>query len=421
MRCVFLSLSLINMNVSNKIARCIVFFLCLISYNLFSQKSRDQLEKDKKDNLKKIEEVNSILQETSQDKHTSIGQLQAIKQKIATTQQIIESMNEEILLLDGETSELGSIAFSLQKDLDTLKQEYAEMVYVAYKSSNAYNRLLFIFSSADFYQLSRRLSYLNHYSEERVLQVKQINKVKNTLLKQHDLLRAKMEEKNRVLALQRKEKEGLEELKTQRATLIKSLSLKEKELKKELQERKKAVQELEKMIAKIIEEEIRAEAKRIEAEKQKAKASKVKKVPEPNQLATSFEASKSKLAWPVASGFISQKFGVQEHALLEGVKLDNFGIDIQTNKEEPIRTVFDGKVKYVGFIPGLGHTVMLQHGVYFTVYAKLSSVTVKKNQLVKAKEIIGEVLTDKNGISELHFEIWKNMARLDPEQWLNRK
>ena len=402
------------MNVSTRISFCI--FFSLLSFYSFSQKTKEQLEKEKKENLKKIEEVNKILQETSQEKTTSLGQLSAIKQKITTTKKIVQSTNEEIGLLDGETTELESIALSLQKDLDTLKQEYAEMVYVAYKASSNFNRLVFIFSSSNFHQLTRRLKYLSHYAEERTLQVKQIDKVKGALLKQYDLLNKKIIEKNDLLVEQRREEENLEVLRTQQDAIVRTLSNKEVDLKKELIERKNAVQSMEKMLAKIIEEELK------EAEKQKAKKTKIAQIAENNQLASSFEGSKSKLGWPVASGFISQRFGIQEHPLLEGVQVDNFGIDIQTNKNEMARAVFNGKIKYIGFIPGLGHTVMVQHGSnYFTVYAKLANIIVKKGQLVKNKDILGEVLTDKNGISELHFEIWKNVKRLDPEQWLYRK
>ena len=62
--------------------------------------------------------------------------------------------------------------------------------------------------------------------------------------------------------------------------------------------------------------------------------------------------------------------------------------------------------------------VAVQHGDYITVYANLSRVNVKTNQKVKAKDPLGEVYTDKDGVSELQFQIWKNYDRLNPEAWL---
>jgi murein DD-endopeptidase MepM/ murein hydrolase activator NlpD len=122
------------------------------------------------------------------------------------------------------------------------------------------------------------------------------------------------------------------------------------------------------------------------------------------------------MLWPVASGFISSKFG--QHQVYKQVKLENSGVEIQTKENELVRSVFDGEVRRVFFMPGMNNVVMIQHGQYFTVYARLKDVSVQAQQKVKSKEAIGTVFTNKEGVSELHFEIWKNDKKLDPEQWL---
>jgi hypothetical protein len=35
--------------------------------------------------------------------------------------------------------------------------------------------------------------------------------------------------------------------------------------------------------------------------------------------------------------------------------------------------------------------------------------------------VIGEVYTDRDGVSTLQFQVWKNSDRLNPESWLLRK
>jgi septal ring factor EnvC (AmiA/AmiB activator) len=54
------------------------------------------------------------------------------------------------------------------------------------------------------------------------------------------------------------------------------------------------------------------------------------------------------------------------------------------------------------------------------VYAKLRSetVTVTPGQKIKAKDHLGQVYTDKDDVSELQFQIWKNSEKQDPEAWL---
>jgi septal ring factor EnvC (AmiA/AmiB activator) len=101
--------------------------------------------------------------------------------------------------------------------------------------------------------------------------------------------------------------------------------------------------------------------------------------------------------------------------------IDNNGVNIQTNQGEEVRAVYDGEVGTVASIPGLNKIVFIKHGDYTTVYAKLAKVTVKAGQTVKANQVLGEVYTDKNGTSELQFQIWQNDKKLNPQVWLNDK
>ena len=59
----------------------------------YAQKSKQQLEREKKQNLKKITETNQILQETSEQRQASVGQLSALNQQISTRNQLINSIS----------------------------------------------------------------------------------------------------------------------------------------------------------------------------------------------------------------------------------------------------------------------------------------------------------------------------------------
>ena len=135
-------------------------------------------------------------------------------------------------------------------------------------------------------------------------------------------------------------------------------------------------------------------------------------------LASSFAASKNRLPWPVQHGFVSDKFGVKPHPVLKGLMVENMGIDIQTNAGESVQSVYDGVVQDVAYMPGMNNVVAIQHGNYMTVYAKLKSVSVKIGQRVKARDMIGSVATGKDGITEIQFQIWKNLTKMNPEAWL---
>ena len=65
--------------------------------------------------------------------------------------------------------------------------------------------------------------------------------------------------------------------------------------------------------------------------------------------------------------------------------------------------------------------MIVQHGTYFTVYAKLKVVNVKTGQQLAMNDVIGEVNTDVDGVSEVQFQVWKNTQKLDPELWLAKR
>jgi septal ring factor EnvC (AmiA/AmiB activator) len=143
--------------------------------------------------------------------------------------------------------------------------------------------------------------------------------------------------------------------------------------------------------------------------------------PETAQLSSSFSGNRGRLPWPVSRGFISQHFGRHPHPVLKNVTVENRGVDIQTAAGESVRACFDGKVQTVTNIAGMNTIVMIQHGDFFTVYAKLRSVNVSVGQRVSARDVIGTVATDAEGTSEVQFQVWHNSSNLNPESWLGHR
>ena len=402
------------MNV-NRSFKALVFLLSLFFVTEVSaQKSKTALEKEKKENLKKIEEAQKILSETAVERKASLGQLKAINRQIQVRASLIKSISEELGLLNGEISDLSIVVNALQNDLINLKKEYALMIYGAYKANRGFNKLTFLFSSQTFNQLFLRLKYLEQYSKARQTQVEQIEKVAEMLGQQRSDLEIKKDEQNILLSSKVKENENLLKLKTKQSQVVNQLSKREKELKRELAKRKDAVFKLDKLIADIVKKEIEKTSKG-------TSNNKITLTVETAKLSSSFEGNKNKLPWPVQSGFISGKFGKHPHPVLKNIQVENQGIDIQTRKNESVQSVFDGTVATVAFVPGMNSVVIVQHGDYYTLYARLKSVDVKKGQQLKATDKVGEIYTDKDGISELQFQVWKNNVKLNPERWIFSK
>ena len=389
----------------------IAVLLFLASFAAFAQKTKSQLQKEKQESLKKIEETERILAETGQQKKNSLGELAALNQRVRQQEALIRSIKNEIALLNSDINQKTEIISTLGEDLKHLKEEYADMLFASQKASGKLNKLMFLFSSSSFDQLLMRLKYMEQYSVARKDQAEVITRVQSTLTAQVKETQDIKNEKSALLADQLKENHQLEGLKQKQGQLVKHLEKQEKKLKAELEETRKAVAKLDKLINDIIKEEMARAAR----EAAKGKATKTAEAAV--AMSATFEGNKAKFNWP-ASGFISQKFGRQNHPVLKRIILQNDGINIQTKQNEKVKAIFEGEVRAVAFIPSIGNSVIISHGDYYTVYSGLKDVLVNKGQKVDTNQEIGQVLTNADGISELRFQIRRNTTPVDPELWL---
>ncbi|MFN4147267.1 MAG: murein hydrolase activator EnvC family protein [Runella sp.] len=450
-----------------KVFFSLCFWLCffLLGSALWAQKSRQQLEKEKKENLQRLQELQVILKQTSSQKQVSLGQLNAIKQQIKAQNKKIELINDDLRLMDTELTELQKAKTVLDKDLAKLRAEYSKMIYNSAKRNYSLNELTFLFSAPSFNQLVIRYKYLKQYTDARKKQVSEMKKVQSLMIAKTNSIANKKKDQQAALEAKLAEGKNLEQLRTKQDKVVQELSGRESEIKAELAEVRKANKQLENALTRIIEREIeerrerariaaREKAAREKAEREKAEreakarieekpreAEEIAKnipeakketkseptpiVPELNadgldreevELASTFAASRGKLSWPVP-GFISDGFGTKE--VFKNVYQENQGVDIQTTAGAAVRAVYDGVVMDVSNEPTvMKNFIFVQHGDFYTVYAKLKSVQVKIGQKVKARDVLGVVATNKDGISEVNFQIWRNTNKLNPEIWL---
>jgi septal ring factor EnvC (AmiA/AmiB activator) len=396
---------------AGKFFAILIVFVLAFSACHAQKKSKSQLQREKQQNLEKIREVEKILNETANRKQNTIGELSALNQRIIEQENLISSIKKEISFLDGEIGENNDIIQALQSDVEKLKKEYRSMLFAAQKANNSSTRLTFLFSAASFDQLIMRLRYMEQYADTRKLQAELITQVQEELTGQIKHIETQKSEKSKLLDDGVTENKNLADLKRKQNVMVKSLEKEEKKLKKDLQTTKETIAKLDKLIENIIREELEREAALAAAASASTKATAV-------ALSSSFAENRNKLPWPVGSGFISQKFGLQNHPVLKGIVIKNEGVNIQTPENEKVKCVFPGQVTRVAYLAGIGSTVLVKHGEYFTVYAGLKDVSVKQGQQLIPDQEIGKVIQNTEGVPELRFQIFKNMQALDPQGWL---
>ncbi len=405
---------------ASKFFTCL-FLMVLTVFSVSGQnKSRNTLEREKRESLKKIQDVEKILNETAGQKKSDLGQLYALNSQIKERKKVINSIKGVIYIIELDIRDTDEIIQSLGEDLEQLKEEYATILRASYISSRGHGKITFLFASDSFSDFMLRMKYLEEYSKARKRQADHIEKVQFALKGQIQSIQQKRKDQQLLLEEQIQGNIKLTNLKNKQSAIVKTLEAKEKQLEDEIADYKDAVVQLESTIDNLIKSEMAKAAKAAEtASANSGSNSKVTATPEVAKLTGAFSSNKRKLPWPVEKGFVSKGYGVQRHVVLKRVQFENNGIDIQTNEGEKVRAVYSGKVNAVGYAPGMGNFIMVQHGEYFTVYAKLKNVSVKSGQTIDVKDEMGVVMTDKNGVSELHFEIWKKSERMNPQQWLN--
>jgi murein DD-endopeptidase MepM/ murein hydrolase activator NlpD len=180
-----------------------------------------------------------------------------------------------------------------------------------------------------------------------------------------------------------------------------------------IERKMKAAREVEEMIAALIESDrIRKERRAEEARKSN--------LPQPPPSGVDFAAKRGALRWPVSKGEVVARFGNQRHPTLRTIT-QNIGIDIAVETGSPVSAVAGGEVSRIWWLPSFGNLVILDHdGGYRTIYSHLADIYVIEGQIVKEGDIIAESGESLDG-PRLHFEIWKDREKQNPEHWLTRQ
>ena len=157
-----------------------------------------------------------------------------------------------------------------------------------------------------------------------------------------------------------------------------------------------------------------------EANRATATANQNAPAPSDARLTGSFASNQGRLPMPITGNYtISSHFGAYNVNGLNGVTLDNKGINLTAPAGAQARCVFDGEVTAIFSMGGMTN-VIVRHGSYITVYCNLSGVSVRQGQRVSTRQTIGSVARDASGNCTLHFQLRHETQKLNPERWLRR-
>ena len=406
--------------------------LLLIPLMLSAQTKQKELEQRKRALLEQIKQMSALRTEQTKQHQRTRQQIEVANEKIQMRTRRIKLGQQQANLLAKEIADNEEQMRTLKKELEFHKEEYAKTIKQSYKSKSSQNKLLFLFSSENFAQAYKRLSYMKQYVNYRKEQVALINEKTEKIKHINDTLITQRDQKTRVLAEQRQEQQTLQGEKKELEALAVSIREKERSYAAQIREKQKQAaaidREIQRLIRLAIIEANKREQARLAAKsggKTSTKASSDAEVafvltPETKKVADSFEANKGNLIWPVAKGYKAQGFGVYYDPVYPELQHYNNGVTIATERGGEARCVFEGEVSAIQSIPGSNKVVQVRHGNYITIYYNLTDVYVKKGDKVKTKEPLGKIFTDSSGKTEMKFFLYKNTTRLNPEFWIHK-
>lgn len=398
----------------------VVFFLLFISLQtMFSQEDIATVRRQYQEALERIEATDKALSANEKSVKNQLYRYNVINDQVKESQRYLNRLNAEYSKTRKAIGKLNEEIKALNAELKKRQDQYAKMVRQLYIRLSDNDKLMFIFAAEDLNQSWRRMRYLNDYAKYQRKQAELIKEKQAEIEAAKVELEAKRKEQADLVAEQSAEQKRLQKERSKQNSIVQNLKKKRSSLQAELRRDKQRAERLNSKI----EEIIAAENKKSSASGSSGTASAYAMNVDEKKLATEFGNNKGKLPFPVSEpGTIIVHFGEQKHKDMKYVQTNSSGIDIQTKSGASARAIFKGTVSRVFSVQGTNFSIIVRHGNYLSVYSNLEKVSVKAGQTVKIGDKLGTIYSDpeQNNLTIMHFQIWKDLQKLDPELWLKK-
>ncbi|MGH2665322.1 murein hydrolase activator EnvC family protein [Flavobacterium sp.] len=397
------------------------YFLCflLLSTSLSWGQEEDRQRKLEAEKARLQEEIRQQEQQLKKEKSKEKSAATVVVQqmaKINLQQKLINTTAKQAKVL-GNSMYINQVSVNrLKKEMEVLKEDYAEMIVKSYKSRSEQSKAMFLLSSENFLQAYKRAQYMKQYSNFRRMQGEEI-KAKTLQLEQFNTkLQVQKQEKVKLIAESEKEKQELEKEKKEQQRLLNLIKKDKNKIIAEIKKKQKESKAIERQIDRLIREAIAAANKKVG---NTTNTTTFVLTPEAKELANDFKSNRGRLPWPVEKGLLTKKFGRQPHPLEPSIIIESSGIEISSERGAKARSIFTGEVSDVQMASNGTATIIIRHGDYTTTYSNIEKVFVKKGDKISTKEVLGEIhFNNFTGKAILKFLIFQNTTKLNPQSWI---
>ncbi len=387
----------------------LLYLIIFISIPVFGQGGPQNLSSAQKELSKIRNEIARLQQDLAQSRNTlqaQIDNMQNLDQQVLLYQQSLSLLQQEIRRNRREISSLSVEIQKLAKQIKVLQDKFRQQIVFMYKYHQG-KELEWILGAENFNQALLRYRYFQ-------IITRSVQRIYERLQSKQEQLKNFKDKRTRELRQQ-------QQLAAEKTFQQKQLLGKRQERQKQIEQIKRnkqllelALQEKQNSLARL--EDIIATLEKARVEKNSESRQKF----DWESLPGNFGRQRGKLNWPVR-GRIAHGFGKYRNPRLKTVQVNN-GIDIKAKKGSPVHCVSSGYVSLVTYMPGFGKMIIVDHDKgFYTVYAHLEEVFVKKFDKLEAGKVIATV-GDSGSLegSMLHFEIYGGNKPLNPVRWLKK-
>ena len=365
-------------------------------------------------NLKEIQEKVTIAENNLKKLSKDLERLNSEVSKSKKSLEEILSRKSDLEKTRKENEKKGK---EIKEKINEIKQNTKDLLERSrsrlsslYKERPTEDIFNIIFSNKSKSNSQRALYYIGKirgYDKKLIKRLEESKKEFDEKLKEQEkIIKENKEVEAKLLKSQKEEEKQLANKKRIQALLLNN----EKQVEKELNSLRAQAQKVENVLKDVT---LRNERQKLEAKKQEPEQKEVREFKGKGLLAL-----KGRLPFPIVGGKVVKQFGKHRVKQFRDFVMSN-GIEFEGTKNSRAYAVSDGKVIYVGNMPGYGRLTIIDHGErYYSLYSHLSNMRTKLGDIVKTGEVIGDLEQKRNGKTIFYFEIRKDGKPVDPKMYL---
>lgn len=340
----------------------------------------------------RIEELQRTMRRDTDRRDRMSGQLRDAEEHVRTAREKLGDVRQRIAASDERLAQIAADRKEGESALREQRDALAAELRTAYVGGRE-EQFKLLLSQEDPAALGRMLVYYSYFGRARAGMIAGIGEL---VAKLDEAAAAEAAERERLVALEAQSRQQLtavDAARDERSRALKAMNAQIKSRNDSIAKLKREAASLEKLV-----EDLRRAMSDL-----------------PPTGGQAFAKVRGKLAWPVA-GRIAARFGQPR-----GGGLTWKGVLIEAPRGNAVKAIYDGRVAYADWLPGMGLLIIVDHGGYMSLYAHNEQLNKAVGDTVRAGEQIATV-GDSGGRAQpgLYLEIRQGARPVDPIPWFRR-